>query len=234
MKRTKKPRTKHRWRALFAVLFCVVLLFGGAVLGINAYVKHVGGASLIRADEAQTLTDVDCIIVLGCHVRDDGTPSDMLRDRLDQGIALYHAGVAPKLLMSGDHGQHTYNEVGTMREYALAHGVPSEDIFMDHAGFSTYETVVRAKEVFCVGRAVIVSQEYHLYRTLYLADAIGLDAYGVAADAHVYVGQTYRDIREIAARAKDFLMAIVRPAPTFLGDTIPVSGDGNVTNDAAV
>ena len=222
---------RHPLRTAFLWLLCIGVLLGIGALGVNAYVKHVGGARLLSPEQAQTLDKVDCIVVLGCQVHSDGRPSDMLRDRLDQAIALYHAGVAPKLLMSGDHGQVEYNEVGVMKAYAMEHGVPSDDIFMDHAGFSTYETMVRAKEVFCAQRVVVVTQQYHLYRALYVAEAFGLDAHGVAADAHVYAGQAYRECREIAARVKDAVMAIVKPDPTFLGDPIPVSGNGDVTGD---
>ncbi len=232
MARTSREKNHRPFRAVLILFLCVCLLLGASVLGVNAYVKHVGGARLMSPEQVQTLEAVDCIVVLGCQVHPDGTPSDMLRDRLDQAIALYHAGVAPKLLMSGDHGQVEYNEVGAMKAYAMEHGVPSDDVFMDHAGFSTYETMVRAKEVFCAKRVVVVTQQYHLYRALYVANAIELEAHGVAADAHVYVGQGYRECREIAARVKDAAMAVFQPDPTFLGEPIPVSGDGNVTGDA--
>jgi vancomycin permeability regulator SanA len=174
---------------------------------------------------------VDCIVVFGCQVRDDGSLSHMLRDRLIRGVELYHAGAAPKVIMSGDHGRTEYNEVGAMKDYAIENGVPSENIFMDHAGFSTYETVYRAKEIFQAERIILVTQEYHLYRALYIAKQFGIDAYGVSADLNTYGGQTMRDIREILARCKDFAMCILKPEPTFLGEAIPVSGNGDLTND---
>lgn len=177
------------------------------------------------------LADVDCIIVLGCQVRDDGSLSDMLRDRLHRGLELYQIGAAPKLLMSGDHGRTHYNEVGAMKRYAVENDVPSEDVFMDHAGFSTYETIYRAKEIFQAKKVVIVTQEYHLYRAVYIAQQLGLDAYGVSADYRVYSGQSARDFREVLARCKDFAMCLFRPEPTYLGDAIPVSGSGDLTND---
>ena len=152
----------------------------------------------------------------------------MLAERLDRGIALYEAGAAPKLLMSGDNGQVEYNELAAMADYALAKGVPSYDIFLDYAGFSTYESVYRAKEIFQAKKIIIVTQEYHLYRALYIADAMGLDAYGVSCDTQVFSGQINRDIREILARNKDFLTSIFKPKPTYLGDPVPVSGPGNL------
>jgi vancomycin permeability regulator SanA len=155
----------------------------------------------------------------------------MLRDRLERGIELYDLGAAPKLLMSGDHGRVGYNEVGVMKQYAIDQGVPSEDIFMDHAGFSTYETMYRAKEIFKASKVIVVTQEYHLYRALYIAEQLGIEAYGVSSDLDTYVGQTKRDIREILARCKDFAMCIFKIEPTYLGEVIPVNGNGDVTND---
>ncbi|MBR4018560.1 MAG: YdcF family protein, partial [Clostridia bacterium] len=110
-------------------------------------------------------------------------------------------------------------------------GVPSEDVFMDHAGFSTYESIYRAKEVFLAERVLIVTQGYHLYRALYVARSLGLEAEGVAADLRPYRGQRYYDLREVLARCKDFAMCIFKPLPTYLGEAIPVSGSGDLTND---
>jgi vancomycin permeability regulator SanA len=155
----------------------------------------------------------------------------MLKDRLDQGVQLYQQKASQKLLMSGDHGQADYDEVNAMKQYAIESGIPSEDIFMDHAGFSTYESMYRARDVFCAKKVIIVTQGYHLYRALYVAKTLGLDAYGVAAQSPPYTGQGYRDFRELLARNKDFFYAVLRPEPSFLGEAIPVSGNGNLTND---
>ena len=220
---------KRKIKKLVIALLCLALLGVGAVFGVNGYVKHVGGAAILTAEQAAELDGIDCIIVLGCQVKANGVPSDMLRDRLTRGIELYTLGAAPKLLMSGDHGRVEYDEVGTMKQYAIDAGIPSTDIFKDHAGFSTYETVYRAKEVFDARRVIIVTQEYHLYRALYIAEKLGLEAYGVPADYHTYVGQSMREGREILARCKDFAISVWKPEPTFLGDVIPVSGSGDVT-----
>lgn len=224
---------KHRKiiKTIVAVVLILAILSIAAVFGINAYVKSVGGKLIITPEEAESLKNVDCILVLGCGVRDNGTPSDMLRDRLERGIELYFAGVAPKLLMSGDHGRVEYDEVNIMKQYAIDKGVPSEDVFMDHAGFSTYESIYRAKEIFCADNIVIVTQEYHLYRALYLAEKFGLAVHGVSCDYYIYAGQAMREVREILARNKDFFTAIFKPYPTYLGEAIPVNGDGNLTND---
>lgn len=212
-------------------LFCLCLIGAIALLSINARVKTVTDSKIISVEESAKLEDIDCIIVLGCQVKSDGSLSHMLRDRLMRGVELYKQTTAPKIIMSGDHGQKNYDEVNAMKQYAIENGVPSEDIFMDHAGFSTYETVFRAKEIFKAEKVVIVTQEYHLYRALYIAKQLGLEAYGVSADLNRYAGQSMRDMREVLARNKDFLKCIFKPNPTYLGEAIPVSGNGDATND---
>jgi vancomycin permeability regulator SanA len=193
----------------------------------------VGGRDISQPDDVGNLKNADCILVLGCQVKADGSPSHMLQDRLERAIALYNnQGIRTKLLMSGDHGQDSYNEVATMRQYALDRGVPSEDIFMDHAGFSTYESLYRAKYIFGAQKVIIVTQKYHLYRALYAAQALGIEAYGVASDYRTYSGQAARDVREVLARVKDFVMCIFKPEPTYLGKAIPISGSGELTHDA--
>ena len=213
------------------VLLCLAVLGTISIFGINAYVKGSVSDQVLTVNEAATLEDVDCIIVLGCYVDNDGTLSAMLHDRLQRGLELYDAGAAPKIIMSGDHGRTDYDEVNAMKQFAVNNGVPSEDVFMDHAGFSTYETMYRARDIFQAEKVIIVTQEYHLYRAMYIAEELGLEAYGVSSDYREYAGQTSRNIREVLARCKDFAMCIFEPDPTYLGDAIPVSGDGNLTND---
>lgn len=230
--KAKVKRAKVRWWFKLMLIFVALAVTGlGTVFGINAYVKNHVSNQIRMPEAAFELQDIDCILVLGCLVKNSGEPSHMLEDRLKRAVELYHAGVAPKLLMSGDHGQTDYNEVEAMKQYAMEHGVPSEDIFMDHAGFSTYESCYRAKEIFVADKIVIVTQEYHLYRALYIAQKLGLEAYGVNSDYRAYYNQTMRDAREVLARVKDFFYVWFRPEPTYLGEEIPITGDGNVTND---
>lgn len=122
---------KRIWKRLFIVLLCLALVGGITVLGINGHMKKSTSGQILSPEDAAALTDVDCILVLGCYVHDSGRPSDMLADRLHRGIELYQSGAAPKLLMSGDHGQKDYNEVKAMKLEAMGKGIPSEDIFMD-------------------------------------------------------------------------------------------------------
>ena len=230
----KNEKDKSRglsFSKIVLILFVVVLYFGA----YSVAVFSVSSANVILNTRDRINSDIDfgydAIIILGAGVRDDGSMSDMLRDRMDAGIALYHSGVAEKILVTGDHGTDEYDEVNTMKAYAVECGVDSSDVFMDHAGFSTYDSIVRAYEIFGIRRAVIVTQRYHLYRALYIADYTGIYACGVSADPHTYRGQIFRDVRELFARANDSLRRYTRPSPVYLGDKIDISGDGNMTND---
>ena len=215
-------------RRFIRFVFCICLAAAMVVFGINFYVKNSTKDYILTPENAGS--GYDCILVLGCGVYGN-TPSHMLEDRLLQGIELYENGASNKMLMSGDHGQKDYDEVNVMKDFAVDRGVASKDIFMDHAGFSTYESMYRAKEVFKAEKILIVTQKYHLYRAIYDARALGIEAYGVASDPRTYSGQLYRDIREILARNKDFIYGIIKPEPTYLGEAIPVQGNGNETND---
>ncbi len=223
-------KTKKLLKRSFLILLCLAVVGVTMLLIINGYVKSVAKDRILTTQNVAELEDVDCIIVLGCQVRDDGSLSHMLRDRLMRSLEVYNAGAAPKLLMSGDHGRKDYDEVGAMKQYAIDNGVPSENVFMDHAGFSTYETVFRAKKIFEADKVIIITQEYHLYRALYIAEKLGIEAYGVSADLNRYAGQSMRDFREILARCKDFAKCVFKPKPTYLGDAIPVGGNGDLTN----
>ena len=227
----KQQKTRRILLICLAVSGLLGLLGAGIVFGVDAYVVNSVSDRILSPEDAAQLLDVDCILVLGCKVNSDGNPSAMLEDRLRRGVELFQAGAAPKLLMSGDHGTVTYNEVLAMKQYAMDRGVASSDVFMDHAGFNTYESMYRARDVFQAKKVLIVTQDYHLYRALYIAQALGLEAYGVTANYRNYSGQTARDIREILARNKDFFTAIFQPLPTYLGNAIPVSGNGDLTND---
>ena len=209
----------------------MVLILGIVlVLAINFYIISSTKSRILEEDDLSKLDDIDCILILGAGIRGNN-PTPMLRDRLEEGIKLYLSGIAPKIIMSGDHGKKEYDEVNIMKEYAINKGIPSEDIFMDHAGFSTYESIYRAKAIFNVENIVIVTQEYHLYRALYIAEKLEINAYGANSETNRYSGWLYRELREILARIKDFINCIIKPEPTYLGETIPISGNGDITND---
>ena len=217
-------------RAL-AIVLLVVLLGAAAVFCINAHMVLSVRGRILTEEQAAGL-DADCILVLGAGLSGNGRPSTILADRLDYALRLYEAGASDRLLMSGDHSRVDYDEVTAMKAYAMERGAASSDIFLDHAGFSTYESVYRARDVFQAERVIIVTQGYHLYRALYIADRLGLEAYGVASDARGYARQPIYTAREIAARCKDFFYTVAEPKPTYLGRVIPVSGNGDTTNSS--
>jgi vancomycin permeability regulator SanA len=225
-----KAKRVHWFKKSIMVIGIFMLLAIMLALAINEYVKGSVKDRILSPDEAAQL-NADCVLILGAGVLENSRPSHMLEDRLLQGIDLYQAGTSDRLLMSGDHGRKDYDEVNIMKKFAMERGIPSQYIFMDHAGFSTYESMYRARDIFLVKKAVIVTQKYHLYRALYVAKKLGIEAYGVASDPRVYAGQDYREIREIVARVKDFFTVIFKPKPTYLGDTIPIEGNGDLTND---
>lgn len=217
-------------KKVIIIITSLIILGILLVLGINFYVVLSTKNQFSNIEDLKNVEDIDCILILGAGIWGD-KPSPMLEDRLLEGIKLYEAGIAPKIIMSGDHGREEYDEVNIMKSFAIASGIPSEDIFMDHAGFATYDSIYRAKEIFEAKRIVIVTQDYHLHRALHIANSLGIEAYGVPSNPRKYGGQFIRDIREILARDKDFVKCIFKPEPTYLGESIPVSGDGNITND---
>lgn len=212
-------------RLMIGITFVIV-----ASAIINLYMIKKYEDRILDVESIEQM-ESDCILVLGAGVWQGNRPSPMLEDRLKQGIELYISGVSNRLLMSGDHGRKDYDEVNVMKAYAKDAGIEGDHIFMDHAGFSTYESMVRANQVFEVEKVVIVTQKYHLYRALYMANELGMEAYGVASDPRDYYGQRGRDFREYLARVKDFFYVLARPKPTYLGEVIPIYKKGSLTDD---
>lgn len=233
---SKREKHGNILTRIFFTLIKIAIIMIILVIGLNVYVVkstessigavYEGPDDTVSEEEAAELSEIkpQCIMVLGASVNSDGTPSPMLRDRLDTAIDLYHKGVAPKLLLSGDNGQIVYNEVQAMKNYAVQNGVDEKDIFMDHAGFSTYESVYRAKYIFEVDSMIVATQTYHLYRALYGCERMGITAMGAASDQYTYSGQEFREVREVLARDKDVVKWIFKPQPTFLGEAVPISG----------
>ena len=210
------------------VIYLVLLLVIIGLL-INLYIILITNNKIKKIEDIDN-DDIDCIIVLGAGIR-GSRPSPMLEDRLLTSIDLYNQDVANKIIVSGDHGTEDYDEVNVMKKYLIENNILSEDVFMDHAGFSTYDSIYRAKEIFGAKKVVIVTQKYHLYRALYIAKELKIEAYGVIANRRDYHNQLKRDIREIVARIKDYIKCIIQPKSKYLGEIIPVDGDGNITND---
>ena len=197
-------------------------------------VDEKGVKNIISFEEISD-NEVDAIIVLGAGVKEDGSPCQMLEDRLKTAIAVYNKlDKKCKILLSGDHGQDNYNEVKTMKKYILDNlSISESDIFMDHAGFSTYDTMYRAKDIFEVNKAIVITNGYHLPRALYLAQKKNIEALGVASDLREYSGIDYYKFRERFSQIKAFLMSnITKSKPKFLGEKIPISSsDGRITED---
>jgi len=232
----------NRLKKFFGMVVLIVIMTAtlGGVVGmtvnnhvVNSQKEHILGAITDTKDdflqtEYQDMKKIkaDCIMILGAGIVDEETPSDMLRDRLDTGILLYHNGVAPKILLTGDNGTEAHNEIHVMLNYVKKAGVPEKDIFCDHAGFSTYDSMYRAKSVFQAERLIVVTQTYHEYRALYIAEKLNLTARGIASDQHRYAGQPVRELREVLARIKDFAKCIAKPSSQLGGEAIPISGSG--------
>lgn len=214
---------KYAFALVIFAAVCAVL-----ALSLNFYIVKSTEKSIFTEDALGDTSEADCILILGAGVK-NGKPTPMLRDRLLTGIKLYENGKAAKIIMSGDHGSTAYDEVNVMRLFAAERGVKEEDIFTDHAGFSTYDSIYRAKNIFEADNIIIVSQKYHLHRALYIAERLGVNAVGVSANLNPYGGQLKREIREILARDKDFFKCIIKPESEYMGDKIPVSGDGRST-----
>lgn len=217
-------------KKMMVTFICIlVIVLCGALVIIND-VQAKGEKRIVIKDTLPK--KVDAIIVLGAGVREDGTPSDILTDRLSTSLDILNMGVEGKLLLSGDHGREGYNEVGTMKDYILKNSdIKEKDIFLDHAGFSTYDSIYRAKDIFKVESALIVTNEYHLPRALYLAEKLGIDAYGYTSDKREYYYMDAYKKRERIAQLKDFLFVnVLKPEPKFLGESIPVNiSDGRDT-----
>jgi len=228
----KHPRLRpflHWMNRMAMLVLAMAALLSAALLRIDAEVASTGARRIVTAEQAR---GADCILVLGAQVRSDGTVSAMLQDRLDVAIALYRAGVSDRILVSGDHGTVYYDEVNAMRDYLIEREIPPEHIFMDHAGFDTYDSLYRARDVFLVRSCVVSTQGFHLRRALFIAEELGLEAEGVDAALRSYGRSGYYRVREVFARTKAWMECrVLDAAPAFLGPVVPISGAGTVTED---
>lgn len=220
------PKMRRLMRRALLLGMLAAVLAVTAVAAINLWMTLS-----VRGDTrtVESVPHAQAAIVLGALVNPDGSMSVMLADRVARGAELYNAGKVDRVIVSGDHGQWEYDEPGVMRDALIAAGVPASAIFTDHAGFNTWASVRRAREVFNVRSATIVTQGFHMTRALYLAEAAGLHAYGVTADMHPWGRQGTRStVREIPARVKAFRAAIFN-TPVLLGPKVPVTGDGRAS-----
>ena len=195
---------------------------------VNIYIKITSYKKILNC-EPNNLKDYDCMLVLGAGIINNERPTLMLKDRLDKSIELYNKGIIKKIIMSGDHSKVNHDEVGIMKKYAIDRGIKSKDIFMDHAGICTYDSIYRAKEIFGVKKMIIITQKYHLYRALYISNFLGIDAHGIKSDARIYRKMPYHLVRESLARVKNFIKCNLKAKPKYLGDKISLEQSGDVT-----
>ncbi len=219
-------------RFLLRVVLIIVIGIAIILCAPNA-IEVIGQQGNIQSQTAlkNSSTTYDCILVLGASVNSDGTPSSMLKDRLDMAVKLYKAGVSSKIIMSGDdESDSSYDEVSTMKSYAVSKGVPSSDIFCDHAGICTYDSMYRAANVFQAKSMVVVTQQYHLTRALFDANSLGIKTVGVSSSLHTYDNQDHYDQREFFARISDFGKVITKAQSAYLSEPVSLDQSGDVTS----
>lgn len=199
-------------------------LLAAIVLSLLIYVQHEAAPYIYAtADEAPTST---AALVLGASVYQNGSLSPILRERANEAVDLYRLGRVRKILVTGDNGDLSHNEVNPVGNYLLSRGIPKGDIFLDHAGFDTYSSMYRARDVFAIKSMLIVSQPFHLARAVYLARALGIDARAVEARG---TPTPYNTMREIPATLKALLDLFINRFPKYLGAQYPIGGDGSPT-----
>ncbi len=225
-----KDKTKKYLLRALVIAVCIGIIGFLVAAVCNIYIISYADDYMLSFQEATEIGDIDCIIVLGAGVNEDGSMSYVLSERVRVGAELYLAGASEKLLLSGDHSRKDYNEVGTMKEYMVSQNIDSERVFTDHAGFDTYDTMYRARDIFKAKRVLIVTQQFHLSRAVYIARELGLEAFGVACDENQRYFNLFTEIREFCARPKYVWDALIKPEPRFLGEEIPIWGEASASN----
>ncbi len=216
-------------KKIWLTIGIIVLIISFMTLFINLYMINSTKKQIISLNDLDNVEDIDAILILGCKVNGD-TPSLMLSKRLEKGIEVYNK-TKTKIILTGDHTKDNYDEVNVMRDYMLSSGVISSDIFQDHAGVNTYDSIYRAKYIFGAKKIVIVTQKYHMYRALYLANQLDIEAKGIVADDIPQKGIMFKnEVREILSRDKNFFKGLFKPKSKYMGDSIPLNQDGIVTS----
>ncbi|HCR52571.1 TPA: hypothetical protein DIV48_02905 [Candidatus Kaiserbacteria bacterium] len=205
--------------ASFAALGLGSLLL--LILAVNAAVY--GEARPYLYNDAAAAPHAGVILIPGAPVLPSGAPAPVFIDRVNTAIELYTRGKAPKILVSGDNGTAGHNEVDPVRDYLLQNGIPDKDIFLDHAGFDTYSTMYRAREIFGVSSVLIASQSFHLPRAIFIARRLGMEAYGVNTDVGHILFSNY--VREVFANEKAAFDLLTHRRPMYEGEKIPILPD---------
>ena len=221
---------KKIFKRLIILALVMVIALGIFVFVINYKVVKYARRYML-SENAVDKYNYDAAVVLGASVKKDKTPSLMLQDRLDKAVVLYTSGVVKRVIMTGDHIDDYYNEVNPMKDYAVGKGIDSNNIFLDHYGISTYDSMYRMKEVFSTEKPLIITQDYHLYRAIYIARKLGMDAYGISSNEREYTMQFYYDFRELLARVKDYFKVMKKPTSKYKSSKISLATDGDLTNE---
>ncbi len=220
------------YRKIIALFTIIIILSGSTILAISLINSHIQ-----KKSEAYIFFDIDkapktqAVLILGAKVSQSGRMSPMLYDRVETALDLYNEGKVEKFLVSGDHGKKNYDEVNPIKEYLLKKDIPPEDIFLDHAGFDTYDSLFRAKYIFQVQSLTVVTQNFHLPRAVYLGRSLVIDTYGVSADRQFYGGIEHNKSRETIASIKAFFDIHFRAKPKYLGEPIPITEDSRKSWD---
>ncbi|GAA3778931.1 SanA/YdcF family protein [Flavobacterium ginsengiterrae] len=212
----------------FKIAFYLIIIGLIAVISVNYYVKSSTKTKIYYSIKKFPKNDVGIIFGAGIN---GNQPSKYLKDRLDAGILLYKAKRINKILLSGDNGRDEYDELTVMKNYCYSHGVDTTKIFVDYAGFDTYSTMYRAKHIFKIKRATLISQEYHLNRAIYIGNQMGIKSAGYSANQGEYLGYKYVCFREYLSIFKSFFDVLRNREPKFLGTEININGDSNYSKD---
>lgn len=212
----------------FKILLYLVIIGLVTIVSINYYVKSSTKKNIYYSIKRFPKNDVG--IIFGAGINGD-QPSKYLKDRLDTGILLYKANRINKILLSGDNGRDEYDELTVMKNYCFNHGVDTTKIFVDYAGFDTYSTMYRAKHIFNIKRATLISQEYHLNRAIYIGQKLGIKSVGYSANNGEYLGYKYVTFREYGSICKSFFDVLRNREPRFLGNPIDINGVSNYSKE---
>lgn len=227
--RARRPSPAIRSLRALLVLALVAVALVAVANGATILATRDKVGTVAQTTEALAEAPADAVVVLGASVHPDGTPSDILADRLEVAVDLYRAGAARAIIVSGDNRSSHYNESDAMKAFCVEAGVPSEDVYVDHGGVGTYESMYRAREVFGAERIIVATQAYHLYRAMFSAGCLGMEARGVACDKGAYDNQSMYSAREVAARTKDFAAALLRLPVDTGGETVSLDDSGDLT-----
>ena len=212
----------------FKIFLCAAIIGLAAILSVNYYVKSSTKKYIHYSLKRFPKNDVG--IIFGAGINGD-QPSKYLKDRLDAGILLWKAKRINKILLSGDNGREEYDELTVMKNYCFNHGVDTTKIFIDYAGFDTYSTMYRAKHIFKIKKATLISQKYHLNRAIYIGQKLGIKSVGYSANKGEYLGYNYVRFREYGSIFKSFFDVLRNRQPRFLGGEININGESNYSKE---